>query len=546
MRANQNVKMLPVRKLAICLSVAVAGLLTSFLSVVKPGQASSSATPGKLDLSLAVIATGLNDPVGVTNAGPGDDRLFVVERAGRIKIVRPDGSVLPTPFLDIAGRVDASATEEGLLGLVFHPNYAGNGYFYVNYTNTTSGIRRTRISRFRVTGNADVADANSEETLFTVTQPFSNHNAGDIHFGPDGYLYVPLGDGGSGGDPNNNAQSLGTLLGKVIRIDVDSGPGNGPDCQGTGSGNYTVPLTNPWIDGNGGSCDEIWATGLRNPWRSSFDRRTGDFFIGDVGQNLYEEIDFQPAASTGSENYGWRCYEGNHAYNLSGCGPASGYTFPIFEYNNPGEGCSVAGGYVYRGSRYPFMVGHYLLTDYCSGNFWDLLPDGDNWSVELHTNLAAFGYVSFGEDAAGELYVVNRSDGTISQVEENTTGPLLTIDKRGPLFAGGSAITYTITVTNSGNLTATNLIISDTIPAGATYIPGSGGVQVGPVVRWTVSALAPFDTAIQTTFAVTATQTTVNTDYRVTADGGIAAVGSNSVRTIRLTDSRYLPIVRKE
>jgi len=406
--------------LTTALSLIVATVTLCILFGMRSNAAVSNAAPQALDLALVAFATGFDDPLGVTNAGSGDDRLFVVEQGGVIKIVHPDGTVLPTPFLDISGRVDSSSNEEGLLGLTFHPDYASNGYFYLNYTHTSFNIRRTRISRFSVSDDPNVADPDSESILLTVRQPQANHNAGDIHFGPDGYLYVPLGDGGGAGDTGNNAQNLSLLLGKIARIDVDSGSGSAPDCQGGGTGNYTIPPTNPLVDGAGGTCDEIWAIGLRNPWRSSFDRLTGDLYIGDVGQNDWEEINYQPVNAGGGENYGWRCYEGDHAFNTDGCGPMINYTFPIFEYNQTDNGCTVIGGYVYRGSQYPAMYGHYLLADYCSGNFWDLAPDGGGWQATKHTNLSGFGYVAFGEDASGELYVVNISSNTLYRLQENT------------------------------------------------------------------------------------------------------------------------------
>ena len=380
------------------------------------GPTTSFSSPA-FSLALTQFATGLNSPVGVYNAGPGDDRLFVIEQTGVIRIVLSDGTVLVTPFLDISARVDSSAGEEGLLGLAFHPNYATNGFFYVNYTNTT-GIRRTHISRFQVTGNANVADSDDEIIILTVDQPFSNHNAGDIHFGPDGLLYIPLGDGGSGGDPNNNAQNMGLLLGKVVRIDVDSGPGSPPDCVGLGAGQYTIPSTNPFVDGAGGVCDEIWAVGLRNPWRSSFDQLTGDFYIGDVGQGAWEEIDFEPAGSPGGANYGWRCFEGNASFHATGCAPSSSFSFPIVAYSHSGGDCSVIGGYVYRGTLFPALFGRYVFTDFCTGNFWDSIPDGaGGWQTAQHTNLLAFGYVSFGEDANGEVYVVHQGSGALFRLE---------------------------------------------------------------------------------------------------------------------------------
>jgi glucose/arabinose dehydrogenase len=419
---NQKSKALPVRILAVCLIVITSSICSAIiLPGVGSSAASSTASSGPLQLALITYATGFNSPVGITNAGPGDDRLFVIEQAGLIKIVQADGTVLPSPFLDITARVDSSSNEEGLLGLVFHPNYAGNGFFYLNYTNTTGDIRRTRISRFTVTTDPNVADPNSEDILLTVDQPASNHNAGDIHFGPDGYLYIPLGDGGGTGYFNSNAQTTTLLLGKIVRIDVDAGSGAPPDCKGLGSGNYTIPDTNPFIDGPGTACDEIWAMGLRNPWRSSFDRLTGDFYVGDVGQNAWEEIDFQAANSGGGENYGWNCYEAGtlNPQTTSSCSPIS-YTFPIFEYNQTGNGCAVTGGYVYRGSQYRAMYGHYLLTDYCSGNFWDLVRDGNSWLATRHTNLTAFGYVTFGEDYKGELYVANINNNTIYHLVEFT------------------------------------------------------------------------------------------------------------------------------
>lgn len=395
-------------------------ILILFPSLIACGGRGAPAPGETLTLSLSPFASGLDSPVGVYNAGFPDDRLFVIQRTGAIRIVQANGVVIGAPFLDISARVESGGSEQGLLGLAFHPAFAANGFFYINYTNTTAGITRTRISRFNVAANPDFADSDSEVILFTVDQPFANHNAGDIHFGPDGFLYIPLGDGGSGGDPGNNAQDSSLLLGKVARIDVDAGSGGSADCLGTGTGGYTVPAGNPLVDGPGGNCDEIWAIGLRNPWRSSFDRLTGDFYIGDVGQSAREEVDFQPAGAQGGINYGWRCFEGNLPFNSTGCAPADTFSFPVFDYPNPGSGCSVIGGYVYRGKRFPALMGHYVLTDFCSGNFWDMVPDGaGGWLVNLHTNLAAFGYVSFGEDSDGEIYVVHQGNGTLHRLEGN-------------------------------------------------------------------------------------------------------------------------------
>lgn len=372
---------------------------------------------GGVTLSLVLFASGFTDPVGVYHAGGTDDRLFVVEQAGLIRIVRPNGSVDATPFLDLTGRVEFDGGEAGLLGLAFHPDYATTGYLYVNYTALVGMQLESRISRFSVTVDPDVADPASEEILFTVDQPYSNHNAGDLHFGPDGDLYIPLGDGGSGGDPGNRAQNDALPLGKVLRIDVDSRSGTSADCVGAGNGDYTIPPTNPLADGPGGACDEIWATGLRNPWRLSFDRATGDLYLADVGQGDWEEIDVQPAGDPGGENYGWHCYEGTHVYTP--CGPISNYAGPVYEYSHAAGDCSVIGGYVYHGSLFPVMTGHYVMTDLCTGTFRDLAPDGTGgWTATVHDELpSAFGYVSFGEDAAGELYVVQIGNGTLFRVQ---------------------------------------------------------------------------------------------------------------------------------
>ncbi len=461
---------------------------------------------GALTLDLEVFASGFSSPVALANAA--DDRLFVVEQAGVIKILLPDGSTLASPFLNITDRVDASSSEEGLLGLTFHPDYAQNGYFYVNYTNTTDSIRRTRISRFSVTGNPNVADPSSENILLTVTQPQSNHNAGDIHFGPDGYLYVPLGDGGGGGDPSNNGQTLTGLLGDVSRIDVDSGPGVLPDCVGAGTGDYTIPSDNPHVDGSGGLCDEIWASGVRNPWRSSFDRLTGDFYIADVGQSAWEEVNFQPASSAGGENYGWRCYEGNHTYNTTGCGPMSDYDFPVFEYSHS-QGCSITGGYVYRGSLYPNMYGRYFFTDYCSGNFWDMVTS--NFNVTMHTNLTGFGYVSFGEATDGELYVANLN-GTIYHLVD-ATGPITPT----PSATGTNTATNTATPTSTATAHMTSTPTSTSVGT-ATSTPGSPtststataspGIPTSTATATAVSSSSPTPTSSPTaTLIATATAT---------------------------------------
>ncbi len=353
-------------------------------------------------IQLQDYATGFQRPTAIRHAG--DDRLFVVQQNGIIRIIDGNGQTLPTPFLNIDPRVGSSGNEQGLLGLAFHPSFPDSNYFYVNYTDNSGD---SHISRFTVTANPNIADPDSEVELLFVDQPFSNHNGGDIHFGPDGYLYAGFGDGGSGGDPGNRAQNPMLFLGKILRIDVDNGSP------------YAIPSDNPFF-GSLSVLNEIWATGLRNPWRFSFDRLTGDIWIGDVGQNNWEEVDFQPASSTGGENYGWRCYEGNATYNTSGCGPIGNYVAPVAVYDHTNNGgCSITGGYVYRGSAFPDLYGHYLYTDYCTGRIWSLTPDGQGgWDKRELLNSVNNDFSAFGEDVNGELYIAGNGSGKIYKIRE--------------------------------------------------------------------------------------------------------------------------------
>lgn len=331
--------------------------------------------PGAYDWQT--VEGGLERPVDLQPDGSG--RLFVIEKRGRIRIIEND-QLLDAPFLDITDRVGSSGNEQGLLGLAFHPRYSENARFFVNYTDLNGD---TVIARFQSTGDPNVADPNSEVQLLNVDQPFANHNGGGLAFGPDGYLYAGLGDGGSQGDPNENAENTGVLLGKILRLDVDSAEP------------YAVPADNPF--GN-----EVWAYGLRNPWRLSFDRVTGDLYIGDVGQGNWEEIDFLAAGSPGGANFGWDHREGAHEYE--GGGP-EGLIDPVAEYSHPEGGCSVTGGYVYRGSM-PEWNGIYLYGDYCSGMVWGLLNNGNGWETQLLYDLD-FTITSFGQDASGEIYLVS-------------------------------------------------------------------------------------------------------------------------------------------
>lgn len=373
------------------------------------------------------------NPSDITNCG--DDRLFVVEQRGYIWILDKNGMKLPTPFLNIDPIV-GSGGERGLLGLAFHPDYPVTPYFYVNYTDNNGD---THISRFSVSDNdPNMADPNSELNLLQVDQPFSNHNGGCLKFGADGYLYIGLGDGGSGGDPQGNGQKLTTYLAKMLRIDVDNGTP------------YGIPPTNPFIN-DPNALDEIWAYGLRNPWRFSFDRVTGDLWIGDVGQDSWEEVDFQAANSTGGENYGWKIMEGMHCFSPNtGCN-MTGLTLPVAEYANSGAlGCSMTGGFVYRGFRFPQLYGHYLYTDYCTGLLWSIVPDGNGgWTNTQIADLVNNQLVSFGENKNGELFLLGNANGIVYRLVDNSEVWTYDINVTQPLCPGTTDGAIQITFSSS-------------------------------------------------------------------------------------------------
>ncbi len=348
------------------------------------------------------VTGGLNQPVGVTHAGDGSGRLFIVEQTGRIRIW--DGTLRATPFLNLSAIVGPCGSptdcgERGLLGLAFHPDYATNGLFYVYYTRVSDGD--LVIARYGVSADPNIADTTGTVLLTIEHSSQSNHNGGQLAFGPDGFLYAGVGDGGGGGDPFENGQNRDALLGKILRLDVDT-----DDFPADPARNYGIPADNPFVGTTG--ADEVWAYGLRNPWRFSFDRQTGDLWIGDVGQDAFEEIDFQPASSAGGENYGWDCREGAHVFNDTSGGSANctGATFvdPILEYPQTSGNCSVTGGFVYRGRVSSPLSGNYLFGDFCTGRIWRGVPaTGGAWSrVDLvDTN---FGISSFGQGETGRLY----------------------------------------------------------------------------------------------------------------------------------------------
>ena len=365
---------------------------------------SSSSVPFDIPaISLDPVAGGFSQPVYITNAGDGSGRIFIVEQGGVVKIIK-DGIVLATPFLNISFLLKSSAGfEQGLLGIAFPPGYGTTtSSLYTNYTGT-KGIGDTVLSRFMITVDPDIVDAGSEEVLLTVVQPFDNHNGGQLAFGPDGYLYIGMGDGGGGGDPFNNGQNPLSLLGKVLRIDVESQPDG-----------YRIPPTNPFVGNAAAYRPEIWALGLRNPWRLSFDRATGDLYVADVGQDQYEEVNFQTAASAGGENYGWNIMEGLHCYHAATC-DQTGLILPAAEYGHSQGDCSVTGGFVYRGSEFTSLQGVYLYGDYCSGRIWGLRQAGGAWSNNLLID-SSLNISTFGEDEAGNLYVADHVGGTIYKV----------------------------------------------------------------------------------------------------------------------------------
>jgi glucose/arabinose dehydrogenase len=353
-------------------------------------------------LSLGNKLASVEKPTSVTHAHDGSKRLFITEQAGRIVVIR-DNAQLREPFLDIRGRVSCCG-ERGLLSVVFPPGFQKKEYFYVNYTDRSGD---TVVARFRMTKNPDQADPASEEIFLAIKQPFANHNGGQLAFGPDEYLYIGMGDGGSAGDPFGNGQKLNTLLGKLLRIDVESKVKP-----------YGIPPSNPFINKKG-ALPEIWALGLRNPWRFSFDRKTGDLFIADVGQNKYEEVNVQPASSTGGENYGWNILEGLHCFRSKTC-ETKGLIMPVAEYGHD-AGCSVTGGMMYRGSLFPQLDGTYLFGDYCSGRIWGMRRSGDQW-ITRELLKSRLSISTFGEDEAGELYVADYDGGGIFRIEASRAG----------------------------------------------------------------------------------------------------------------------------
>ena len=438
----------------------------------------------------SIVASGFNYPVGIYNAGDGSNRLFVVEQNGKIRILKA-GQVLAVPFLDVSSLLPCTpgnqCGERGLLGLAFHPNFATNGIFFINFTRKSDGA--TVITRYKRSSNPDIADPASAENILVIGQPYANHNGGHLMFGSDGYLYVGMGDGGSGGDPLNNALNMNNLLGKMLRLQVSTSDPAG----------YTIPPGNMQV---GGVPSEIWALGLRNPWHFSFDRLTNDLYIGDVGQNAWEEINFRGFLNPAGSNYGWSCLEGTHPYNLNRvpCNdPAyvSNTIQPIAEYSHA-EGQSVTGGYVYRGDRYPSLFGRYFYADFGSGIIWSLTQTSSQpltFSTpvkHLDSNLSVS---CFGEDEAGEMYLCNYGAGTIHQLRDalgsppNFTGTWLNSE---PVYADqNETVDFTLHLINRGGSSKNPVTVQITVPNGLLYQVGSLNASSGstnqtgnPILTW--------------------------------------------------------------
>ncbi|HTP99986.1 MAG TPA: choice-of-anchor D domain-containing protein [Casimicrobiaceae bacterium] len=430
--------------------------LLRFLTVALAAACAFAASTAGAVVTWNKAYSGLVQPVDIVNAHDGSGRLFLVQQTGQIRVVK-NGALLATPFIDLTGVTTASG-EQGLLGLVFHPQFATNRQFFVNYTRTSDGA--TVVARYTVpTVGSDTADPTSAQVLLVIAQPYTNHNGGSVRFGADGYLYIGMGDGGSGNDPQGRAQDKTTLLGKILRIDVDHGSP------------YAIPAGNPYANGVGG-LPEIFAIGLRNPWRFSFDRNTGDFWIGDVGQDAVEEIDLLPAGTGAGANLGWRVMEGNQCTGLSGpvaCNDPS-LTMPVITYTHS-FGCSVTGGYLYRGAQVPSLAGKYVYGDFCSGILWAATKVGSTWTP-AQLGDTAFQITAFGEDEAGELYFTDYATGDIYKFADTTppTSPTLSLTAASLSFGSiaiGANATQTISASNAGGgtLTLSSLAVS---------LPGSG------------------------------------------------------------------------
>lgn len=381
-------------------------------------------------VAISEFATGFSSPVEIAHCG--DSRLFVVQQTGEIRILNSDGTINPTNFLKLTNATILSGGERGLLGLAFHPNYSTNGFFYLNYTRAGDGA--TVIARYSVSAtNPNLANASSASILMTIPQPFSNHNGGTIKFGPDGYLYIGMGDGGNGGDPGNRAQNINENLGKMLRLDVN------------GAAPYGIPSNNPYV-GIAGN-DEIWAIGLRNPWKFSFDAISGQLWIADVGQNQVEEINLVSSTLPGL-NYGWRCYEGNQVYTTC-TNPGATYTFPFAQYTHSSTGgCSITGGYMYAGSTYANFVNKYFFADYCLNRLGMLDKNTGAISYSSIFN-GNNNFTTFGQDINGELYVASQSNGKLYKIIDSSLSTASNLKKQFSLYPNPATSQITVDIANA-------------------------------------------------------------------------------------------------
>ncbi len=382
------------------LAIMIVVWLLAQRPAVSPSNPSKNSNPSaQAKVQLALFATGISNPAGIVSTGIAEDkRLFVLDQSGKIRIVNSSGTVINQPFLDLSDTVMFEG-EMGLLGLAFSPEYATDGYFYVNYIDRQ---QNTVVARYHISKDANIADTSTAQIVLKQPQPYKNHNGGALAFGPDGYLYIAFGDGGSAGDPENRAQDMGTWLGKILRIDVSKLP-------------YVSPTDNPFA-GQGGVKQEIWSSGLRDPWRMSFDSKTHELYIADVGQDAVEEIDVE-APGKGGNNYGWRCYEGDRGYKTAGCNDRSKYAFPVLAYDHSAGRCSITGGYVYRGTLYPDLSGKYFYGDYCGGQVYAMEKKDSVFTATLAVQ-TPYKISTFGQDSGGELYLADYGSGSIYKLQD--------------------------------------------------------------------------------------------------------------------------------
>ncbi|MEM9774577.1 MAG: PQQ-dependent sugar dehydrogenase [Chloroflexota bacterium] len=511
----------------------------SMLLIFSSAAQSEPAAAPRIDVRL--VTSGLTQPTGITSTGIfNDDRLFILEKTGQIKILK-DGFIQAAPFLNLEGQVN-TVNERGLLGLAFDPDYEQNGYFYINYSDARAETEGdTVVKRFSVSENPNVADPNSGVTIIEIEQDFPNHNGGWIAFDSQGELVIGMGDGGSGGDPNNRAQSKDTLLGKMLRINV-SGRGL-PADNGCGRvRNYNIPADNPRPSAEDGWCPEIWSYGWRNPWRFSFDRQTGDMWAGDVGQNKYEEINFEALGTANLPNYGWVCYEGFSRYSPANCSiPDDERVDPVTDYGRS-EGGSVTGGYVYRGSNFPAMNGHYIYGDFVNGQLWSIEKD-NNFEVTVQTDTDLM-ISAFGESADGSLYAADFFGNIYEVISE--IGARAELSASGLAEVGGEVF-FDLTVHNIGTSSLNGVSLAAEVPQGVTY--SSGGTESAGVVRFDVGTVPAGESrTVRWTGTADALGTITANSLSIVSNEittPISISGIEQIKVVSETQDIYLPLTTR-